>query len=117
MKAKAKIKLKAIQFDVDFRYSEFTIYQEFKKNKSFPGELGASEAFLFVSRSGNQLLWVLNVTKIDAKSSQQTLIDTRRWRLSGSTWHPFMLQNYAAEVGLELIGIRRFEAIHQSGYN
>lgn len=105
-----KVKLKAICFDQDFRFNEFSIYESFRKSKRFPGELGSGEVFLFVSCTGNQLLWVLNVSQVDAVGSQQSLIDTRRWRLSGSYWNPAMLANYAAEVGIELVGIRKFEA-------
>ena len=110
----AKVRLKAVCFDVDFRYNEFGIYEGFRKSKSFPGDLGKNEVFLFVSRTGNQLLWVLNLTSLDAVGSQQSMIDTRRWRLSGSYWNPMMLANYAADVGLDLVGIKRFEELYDS---
>jgi len=101
------LKLKAIKFDVDFRKNEWTNYQEFKKSKKFPGELANNEAILFVSKSRNQLIWVLNIFE-----DEKIIVDSRRWRIFGGTWEPLMLQNYAESAGLHLVGLRRFEEIY-----
>ncbi len=115
-----RIRLKAIKFDVDFRKSELTNYDSFRRSKLWPGELGTNEAFLFVSRGGNQLVWVLNVSSVEATHADKRgyldrrMIDSRRWRIEGGTsWNPMMLQNYANEVGLELIGFKRFETVYE----
>jgi hypothetical protein len=105
-----KIRLKAIWFDVDFRYNELSIFNKYKKRKDFPGDLGKDEAYLFVSKSGNQLLWIINnLTSIEQKNGLvRDIIDTRRWRMVKGTWHPWMLSEYAKAVGVELAGIRKF---------
>ncbi|MCK5617304.1 hypothetical protein KAR91_86370 [Candidatus Pacearchaeota archaeon] len=109
-----RIKLKAIKY-VDFRKSEWTNYQEFKKSKKFPGELTHNEAFLFISNTGNQLIWMLNVAN---GPLGHRIVDSRRWRFTGtSSWNPLMLANYAEEVGIELIGIKKFQEIFAANYN
>lgn len=109
-----RLKLKAIAFDLDFRFSEATNHELFKKSKHYPGELATGEAFLFVSRTGKQLVWLLNTQEIfshgrHGKIRKRTLTDSRRWRLSGGSWNPAMLANYATDVGIELLGLKRFE--------
>ena len=109
------IKLRAVRFDVDFRLRDLRSYDEFRNSNKFPGELRRNEAYLFVSRSGDQLLWVLNVSQVEVSRPnrlgqyQRRIIDTRRWRIEGGTWNPMMLQNYANEVDLDLVGFRRYE--------
>jgi hypothetical protein len=101
-----RIRLKAIKY-ADFRKSEWTNYKEFKRSRTFPGELGRNEAFLFVSGTGNQLVWLLNIA--DGPMGHP-IVDSRRWRFTGSSsWNPMMLANYAEEVGIELVGIKKFE--------
>ena len=104
-----RIKLKAIWMGADFRYSERTNYNNFTRMPQFPSMLRANEAFLFVSKSGNQLVWLLNQQDINGKVKTVEVTDSRRWRLTGGTWNPLMVANYAKEVGIELIGIKTFE--------
>jgi len=40
------------------------------------------------------------------------VVDSRRLRISGGAWSPLMLQNYANAVGLNLVGIKRFEQLY-----
>lgn len=108
-----RIRLKGIRFGMDFRKSELTNYDAFRKSKSFPGDLGKNEAYLFVSKGQNQLVWILNLIEIETERKDRRMIDSRRWRLEGGTWNPLLLQNYANEAGIELIGIRRFEEIYE----
>jgi hypothetical protein len=103
-----RLKLKAICFGVNFQCSERTNYERFKKSKQFPGELDTGETYLFVSKTGNQLVWIFNTGKF-MNGKERDITDSRRWRLSGGEWSPKMLANYASEVGIELLGIRRFE--------
>ena len=116
-----KIRLKAIKFGVDFRKNELTNWNIFRKSKDYKriGTLTRSEAVLFVSVSGNQLLFILNTTKLNRSYQRggfiyelepRQVIDTRRLRLEGTApWNPMMLSNYAKSVGLELIGFKSFE--------
>lgn len=108
-----RLKLRAIVSDADFRKNEATLYEEFKASRSYPGKLRANECFLFLSKSRNQLLWFFSdVRMTDGWTKQIAVYDSRRWRIKSGTWHPFMLANYAADVGIELVGIKRFEEIH-----
>lgn len=104
-----RMRLKAIVFDVDFRYNEFGQYDTFRASKAFTGKLAQDEAYLFVSKSRNQLLWVMNVGKSEALEGRE-IIDSRRWRIRGhAQWTPSMLEDYAGEVGIKLLGISRFK--------
>lgn len=108
-----RMRLKAIIPNTDFRRNEATIIFDYMKSRSYAGDLKAGECYLFLSKTGNQLLWFFNnVVEIDAYAERVfDVVDSRKWRVTGGTWHPFMLANYAAEVGIELIGIKRFEEI------
>ena len=110
-----RVRLKGVRLDVDFRKNEATNYDMFKRSKIFPGELHKNEVFLFISKSGNQLVWVLNVDQIETAFAnkrgnfERRIVDTRRWRIEGGTWNPHLLQNYANDCGLDLVGFKRFE--------
>jgi hypothetical protein len=105
-----KLRLKGIIQDADFRYSELTLYEKYLRSKAYGGELGTNETYLFVSRSGNQLVWVLHYEPdVLVQKTKRRRIESLRMRISGGYWNPLMLQNYANEVGIELEGIKRFE--------
>lgn len=104
-----KYNLKAIKFDVDFRSSEMSNYDHLVKKKHFAGPPGKREVYLMVSKSGDQLLWILNVNTIGRNGNGREVFDTRRWRLRRGSWAPYMLENYANAVGLSLVGFKRFE--------
>ena len=108
-----RIRLKAIIPSADFRKSEHTIFRDFAKSRKYPGPLKKGEGFLFLSKTGNQLLWFFKEpTSITSfKDVERSIVDSRRWRVTGGTWHPFMLADYAVEAGIELVGIKRFEEI------
>jgi hypothetical protein len=101
--------LKAIKFDVDFRSSEVSNYDELVRRKHFPGPPGKREVYLMVSRSGNQLVWILNAGQVGKNGEAREVFDTRRWRLRRGSWSPHMLENYANSVGLSLVGFKRLE--------
>lgn len=106
-----KIRLRAIRYGCDFRRNEWTLYQDFRADKArYPGELKPGEAFLFVSCTQDQLIWFLHADELerDGKTPLR-FIDSRRWRLQGTTWNPALLGNYAQAVGIELKGIRLFQ--------
>jgi hypothetical protein len=105
-----KLILKAIILDADFRKSELTNWTEYVKKN--PIVLGKNNTVCFVSGSGRQLVFILHQTKILSKrGDERMLLDSRRLRIDGGTWDPYMLQNYANEVDIELVGIKRFEQI------
>lgn len=106
-----KVKLKGVKQGVDFRQSDLTNYDQFKRSRSFPGELGSNEVYLFISRSENQIVWIYNVSTMEPFTTRKAtqskrIIDSRRWRIEGaSRWNFYMLAEYANMVGLHLIGI------------
>lgn len=102
-----KVRLVAIRFNIDFRKSELTNYNIHKR--TLP-PLGTNESYLFVSKSKNQLIWILNFGSAKTVSGTETeVIDSRRWRLTRGTWEPMMLADYAKAVNIELIGIKTFK--------
>lgn len=110
-----KIRLKAIQFGTDFRCNEVSIFKKFEKDKNYPGALKEGEAYLFLSKKKDQLLWILHVDSPFYKKGrveQLKFYDSRRWRIVGSTWNPMMLADYAALVNVELVGFRKFEEMY-----
>ena len=105
-----RLTLKAIKMNADFRKASSTTYEELVKAKHFPGPPRKGECYLLVSKSGNQMVWILNVTNVTGKSFTPTkMYDTRRWRLKGGTWSHHMLENYANSVGITLVGRKRLE--------
>jgi hypothetical protein len=103
-----------------FARSEATNLRLYKKAGHFPGDLKRGEAYLFISKGGNQVIFVFRPITLDVNvphragdgTKTRSVIDSRRLRLDGGTWHPYMLQNYANAVGIELIGFKRFEEVH-----
>jgi hypothetical protein len=105
-----KIRLRGIVQDCDFRYNELTLFEKYRASKAYQGDLRAGEAYLLVSRTGNQLVWVLRYEpEVQVLKTKRRRIETLRFRVSGGYWNPLMLANYASEVGIELEGIKRFE--------
>lgn len=98
-----KIRLRGIKLGADFRKSELTNYEALRKSKHFPTDPRRGEAYLMVSKNGKQLCWILRYSDVPKH------IDSLKFRITRSTWNPQMLANYAEQVGLELVGIRKFE--------
>lgn len=81
----------------DFRRSEASNYESVKAGYR---PIHKGEVFLFVSKSQNQLIWILGAGKV---------VDSRRWRLPRhATWHPWMISEYAQECGLK-INVKDFQ--------
>ena len=115
------LKLKAIVPNSDFRKSEKTLYDAFINSRSYPGDLKSGEAFLFLSKTGNQLLWFFSqvhmIQETKGRGVLHDVYDSRKWRITGGTWHPYMLADYAEHSGIRLLGIKRFEEIHDERRN
>lgn len=64
------------------------------------------DAVLLVSMGGNQLCFVYRPT------DDRTVLSVRV-RLRHGTWNPLMLGDYAAGVGLNIVGLKRFADHYQ----
>ena len=108
------LRLKAV-IQCSFIRSEATNLNLFRETAYFPGELADGEAFLFISLMGNQVIFVFRNPinfEDDVDGTILQVVDSRRLRLDNGFWNPHMLQNYAESVGLHLVGIKRFEQVH-----
>jgi hypothetical protein len=101
-----KLKLKAIVFDAHSGYSETTLYDQLKQDPRFSGDPGDDECYLFVSRSGTQMIWFMGFYDI---GEDRVVIDSRRTRLQRGSWHPWMMQEYAKQAGIQLSNVKTFE--------
>lgn len=104
-----RVQLRLVQV-TSFRRSEKTSFE------ALPAEerdaMRPSEAICFVSKSGNQVVFVYRPTSVPLNGSGPVdVLPSSRLRLGRGRWNRYMLQNYANEVGLELVGLPRFEKI------
>lgn len=99
--------LKAVKVDVDFRYTEFGIYNRFKRTNFYKGDPDTDECYLLISKTGNQMLFVKHVgylhTHLQRGKKTRKLIHSERWRLDGGSFNPLMIQNYANNHGIQLL--------------
>ena len=98
--------------EANFRKSELTNFNSLpvtRRTSLHPGD-----AICFVSRTGNQLVFVHKPIQLASgrKSGARDVVYSTRLRLTQGTWEPTMLANYAASVGLTLVGLKRFEQYH-----
>lgn len=107
----AQVRLKGV-VECQFNRSEVSNLHHYRATAYFPGELAVGEAFLFLSKKGDQVMFVFALRQVDCQGKPRAVMDSRRLRLSSGAWNPYMLQNYANEVGLHLVGIKRFEHIY-----
>lgn len=112
MKAALKGRLCLIEH-CDFRCSEWTNLQTIlRKNKL---ALGKSDIVAMVSGNGKQIVFCYAHDQVSYKDYRGNLkktgvVQSVRYRLTGSgSWSPTMLANYAEAVGIELVGIKKFE--------
>lgn len=114
-----RVKLKAIIM-CSFQRSEKTNLALFREDRHYPGDLQEGEAFLLVSKMGNQVIFIFRgPSTIEITGAPRTwkVLDSRRLRLEGGTWSPYMLQNYANSVGINLVGLKRLEQIMEDRKN
>ena len=96
-----------------FQRSEITNLYWYQGDPSYPGDLEPGEAFLFLSKMGNQVIFMFHEpVSYEQGGRIRRVTDSRRLRLDSGTWSPYMLQDYAEAVGLHLVGIKRFEQVH-----
>ena len=102
-----RVQIKRV-FSADFRKSPRTLFDEVKHDKKlWRGSLGPDEVYLFVSQTGNQLIFVLRDEEVKSMAgtrfeAKRRLLDYRGWRIEGGTFNPSMLEDYANNVGLTL---------------
>ncbi len=103
---------------VDFRKSEATNFLEhhvIKRGKEIEKRvpLKPGEVACLIASSGNQIVFVYNpdrVRDINAGVEERPVFHSERLRLTnGGRWDPLMLGDYAAQVGIQLEGIRLFK--------
>jgi hypothetical protein len=110
------VKVKLVEIvEANFCKSEATNFNALPKTRR--NNLGRGEAICFVSKSGNQLCFVHRQSTVGktVRGLDKQVVYSTRLRLSRGTWDPTMLANYAGEVGLELVGLKRFEDYHARG--
>lgn len=108
------LKLKLV-YQGSFSKNEVTLFEEaMKANKGI--ELGPSDGVLLVSRSGKMLKFVRRAQEVGYMNAsgqngrKTTVVFSETYRITGGgKWSPYMLANYAEELGLTLEGIKRFE--------
>ena len=93
----------------DFRKTEQTNWIELEAAGEIPKNLKPGDVVCMVSSSRNQVVFVFPPYEHAHDGKVIRVINSRRLRISGGAWNPLMLQNYAADVGLRLSGITRFE--------
>lgn len=99
----------------NFCKSERTLFEEFtKKNQTFVRSLGPEGVVVFLSLTGNQMLFVHGFHRIDEgyPHAVQVLMSIK-YRIVGGTWNPMRLANYAKEAGLKIEGLKLFEEHYQ----
>lgn len=95
---------------VSFQSSEATNFQTFsRKNPELVKRLSETDVIAFVSLSGDQLVFIHGFTEIDGEKGALKVLSSRRLRMTGGTWNPLRLANYAEEAGLQLDGLKKFE--------
>jgi hypothetical protein len=110
-----KLRLKYVG-TADFRKTEATLIDEVKKE--IGGELGKNECIILVSGGKKILKFIFAILEHEMVNSAGTAVNritkvlpSRTYRITdGGTFHPYMLQNYANDIGIELAHLKRLEA-------
>lgn len=114
MKDLTKLRLRGI-ITCSFTRSEATNLALYQADPGYPGDLRTGEAFLFIAKGLDQVAFVFRPVTVTGEGEiKRTVFDSRRLRLDGGTWHPYMLQTYAEAVGLQLEGVRKLDQILDS---
>lgn len=92
--------------EADFRRSDFGLFSLFQKeNRPFVEALGKNDIVVFVSKRGNQLLFIHGFGEIDSRP----VLPSVKYRLLQGSWNPLMLRNYAEKAGMKIDGLKMFE--------
>ena len=98
----------------DFRRCDLSLFQMFYQDHMlFTQSLKKDDVVVFVSKKGNQLLFVHGFVHInegyEGARFERTVLASTRYRLLNTTWNPLMLANYAEAAGLKIQGLKLFE--------
>lgn len=96
----------------DFKRNEATHLQDYEKEHGVV-HLGKDDCILFVSRSGHIMRFVFGWTNEIAGLAKHVLSSYSLRCARGESWEPLMLGNYANEVGITLVGMKRFEEYYR----
>lgn len=105
--AQMRLRLVAV---VDFRRGVPTHVQELRSINRWP-TLGDRDVVLLISQTRSQLAFVYHDEKVHSSTGgDRVAVAHLRLQLDKSTpWNPLMLKNYAEKVGLDLLGLKKFE--------
>lgn len=107
-----RVTLKEI-YECHFGRSEMTNYREWQKETG--RTLAAGEAVCLVSITGNQMVFVWKPITISVGKKRSQVFLSIRVRLDKDHWwEPRMLANYASQVGLDLVGLKRYEEYYRA---
>ena len=117
MKAALKGRLVLIEH-CDFRCSEWTnLNVVLKKNKM---KLGPQDVVAMVSGNGKQIVFAyahdqFKYEDYRGDTRPAGVVQSLRYRLTGNgVWSPTMLATYAEAVGIDLIGLKKFEQYYRA---
>jgi hypothetical protein len=104
----------------DFRKNEMTLFAEaMKANKEL--QLGPEDCVLLVSASEKMLKFVFRPHQIGyvdrggKNGTETTILESETFRITGGgRWNPLMLGNYAAQLDIEIEGIKKFESYYKA---
>lgn len=104
-----------------FNKSEVTLFNEAMTEAGEHLSLGHDDCILLVSQTQKMLCFVWRPQETSRKMANgsngkiSTVVSSQRYRIQdGGTWNPLMLANYAAQIGVEVEGIRKFESYYRS---
>ena len=110
-----KVKLRLV-YPGDFRQSEASLLQE--ALKEFPDlKLGPEDCVMLVATSGKLAVFASGFRDMDlvtAKAGHSRVIFSSKVRIcDGGRIDPRMIVNLAEQVGLEIVGLKRFESYYR----
>lgn len=101
----------------DFRHAE--AWQLDEVIKQVGKKLGKDECAILVSKNGRVMRFIFGAIEHDfirtdgriMEGQKTVVVASRTYRVvSGGVFHPYMLQNYANDLGFELAHLKRLEA-------
>lgn len=104
--------------EADFRRADLGIWTLFCSetkgrkfvNRALVESLTADDVVAFVSKRGNQLLFIHGFERLaTVRGDERTMLPSIRYRIVNGTWSPYMLANYAKDAGIEVEGLKSFE--------
>lgn len=106
---KLRLKLRLV-VACDFRHGVGYHYDALK-SKKWLDDMRADECALLVSYTGRRVMFVFRESKTTARGGDPvTVLSSFHLNLDRHTpWSPLMISEYAGHVGIDLIGIKRFE--------